>query len=317
MGRFCYLYCCQYFFALKDRFSHIYAAFISYVRFERRYSPHTITAYENDLETFFAFLERDYGDTDPAAISAPMIRSWLASLKSDGLQTRSINRKLSTLRSWYRFLLKKGVVSVNPLNKIVAPKSGKRLPVFVERLPMDRLLEQVEFPDTFEGLTHRLIIELLYDTGMRRSELTSLRPGSVDWSGSTLKVLGKGGKERIIPVSPRLLKKLEAYLDEKEKLPAADDAWLLVTDKGKKLYPQYVYRAVKMMLGWVTTLEKKSPHVLRHTFATHMVNNGADLNAVKELLGHANLAATQVYTHNTIEQLKAIYQQAHPHSGKD
>lgn len=294
-----------------------YDPFIGYLRYEKRYSPHTISAYEADLAAFFAYLGKQYPGTGAGEITPVMIRSWLALLKEQGRHSRSVNRKLSTLRSWYRFRMKNGEVSVNPLQKISGPKAGKRLPVFVERESMDRLLEQVEFPDTFEGRTFRLILELFYATGMRRAELIALKPSGIDWGGRTVRVWGKGGKERIIPLSPVLLASVRAYLAEKETLPAADDTVLFVTPKGKKLYPQYVYRLVTRMLAMVTTVEKKSPHVLRHTFATHLVNNGAELNAVKELLGHASLAATQVYTHNTIEQLKAIYAQAHPHSGSE
>jgi integrase/recombinase XerC len=238
----------------------------------------------------------------------------MASLKENGVAARSINRKLSTLRSWYKFRMKKGQKN-NPLARIIAPKSGKRLPVYVERVPMERLLHQAAYPEGFEGLTCLLIIALLYGTGMRRAELIGLRALDVDWATGTLKVTGKGGKQRIIPLDPGLQQQIKAYLGAKAELPQADPSFLLVTGKGRKLYPEYVYRMVRHMLGQVTTLEKRSPHVLRHTFATHLVNNGADLGAVKELLGHASLAATQVYTHNSIEQLKTIHKQAHPRSG--
>jgi integrase/recombinase XerC len=301
---------------LKGQSFPVLVPFIDYVKFEKRYSVHTVIAYQNDLEEFLLFTKEKYEEVDPARISASIIRSWLASLREHPIQPRSINRKLSTLRSWYKFLLKNKKVEVNPLQKILPPKSGKRLPVFVERIPMDRLLHQVEFPDTFEGHTQRLIIDLLYATGIRRSELINLKNADIDRSAKTIKVLGKGSKERIIPISAELLSRMDAYQEEKEQMGFDQVSFLLVTKKGKKLYPEYVYRSVKKYLGLVTTLEKKSPHVLRHTFATHLVNNGADLNAIKELLGHANLSATQIYTHNTIEQLKTVYEQAHPHSGK-
>jgi integrase/recombinase XerC len=300
----------------KNQYPAILAPFIDYVKFEKRYSGHTVIAYQNDLTEFLLFIKEKYEETEPARISAPMIRSWLVSLRNDNIQPRSINRKLSALRSWYKFLLKNKKIEANPLQKINPPKSGKRLPVFVERIPMDRLLHQIELPDTFEGHTQRLIVELLYATGIRRSELINLKIMDIDHSAGTIKVLGKGSKERIIPISTELLGKMDAYQAEKDQMVSSDLPFLLVTGKGKKLYPEFVYRSVKKMLGLVTTLEKKSPHVLRHTFATHLVNNGADLNAVKELLGHANLSATQIYTHNTIEQLKSVYEQAHPHSGK-
>lgn len=301
---------------VKDQYPALLAPFIDYVKFEKRYSGHTVIAYRSDLTEFLLFIKEKYEETEPAGISAPMIRSWLVSLRNDNIQSRSINRKLSTLRSWYKFLLKNKSIGTNPLQKISPPKSGKRLPVFVERIPMDRLLHQIELPDTFEGHTQRLIVELLYATGIRRSELINLKTTDIDRSAKTIKVLGKGSKERIIPISTELLGKMDAFLAEKSQMGSGGSPFLLVTGKGEKLYPEFVYRSVKKMLGLVTTLEKKSPHVLRHTFATHLVNNGADLNAVKELLGHANLSATQVYTHNTIEQLKSVYEQAHPHSGK-
>ncbi|MGH2645882.1 MAG: tyrosine-type recombinase/integrase, partial [Chitinophagaceae bacterium] len=300
----------------ENQFSSILAPIIDYFKLEKRYSVHTIIAYQNDLATFLSFTKENYEETNPANISTLMIRSWLAALRDNDIQPRSINRKLSTLRSWYKFLIKNRGVRVNPLQKIVPPKSGKRLPVFVERMSMDRLLHQIEFPDTFEGHTERLIVELLYATGIRRAELINLKNPDIDRSAKTIKVTGKGNKERIIPVSSELLIKMDGYQKEKKQMDFGNIPFFFITVKGEKLYPQYVYRSVKKTLGLVTTLEKRSPHVLRHTFATHLVNNGADLNAVKELLGHANLSATQVYTHNTIEQLKSVYEQAHPHSGK-
>ena len=300
---------------MEKQFSHRYEDFIDFIRLERRYSPHTVRAYEDDLEAFFTFLKDTY-EEPPQEIPPEAIRSWLAALKNRGMSSRSITRKLSTLRSWGKYLLRKGQILSDPSRRIPAPKAGKRLPDFVERTSMDRLRSRDRFPDNFEGRTQHLIIDLLYSTGMRRSELIGLTPASVDHSASTLKVMGKGGKERIIPVSKELLDRIGAYRDEKMSLPDADFCYLLVTPSGRRLYPEYVYRTVKRYLGLVTTLTKKSPHVLRHTFATHLVNNGADLNAVKELLGHASLAATQVYTHNTIEQLKNIHSQAHPRSGK-
>lgn len=302
---------------MKDHHHTSYAPFIDFLKFEKRYSLHTIKAYEHDLSQCLDFLTDIYGDVSPRQISSSMVRSWLADLKSHGVHARSMNRKLSALRSWYKYLQQQDQIDVNPLNKIVPPKSGKRLPVFVEREAMDRLFHQTDFPDDFEGKTCRLMLEIFYHTGMRRAELIGLKTSSIDWSASSIKVLGKGSKERIIPVSGEILAGIKNYLTAKTELEVEVTAdSLLITEKGKALYPKYVYRMVNKWLNQVTTLEKKSPHVLRHSFATHLVNNGADLNAVKELLGHASLAATQVYTHNTIEQLKAVYEQAHPHSGK-
>lgn len=278
---------------------------------------HTIKAYENDLATFFHYLDETYGETNPDHISTAMVRSWLADLKNHNVQARSINRKLSALRAWYKYLQTHRQTARNPLNKIVPPKAGKRLPVFVEKTAMEKLFSQVPFPDDFEGSTARLLLEVFYQTGMRRAELIGLKTSSIDWQGKNIKVFGKGSKERILPVSSGLLQSITAFMKIREKqLGGAVTDHLFITPKGRPLYPKYVYRVVQKWLNTVTTLEKKSPHVLRHSFATHLVNNGADLNAVKELLGHASLAATQVYTHNTIEQLKAVYEQAHPHSGK-
>lgn len=302
---------------MKDPQSLPYTAFIDFIKFEKRYSPHTIKAYETDLTELFQFLEKTYEETALSNISTAMIRSWLAHLKEQGVHARSINRKLSVLRAWYKYLQVHNLVHQNPLQKITPPKSGKRLPAFVEREAIEKLLYQTDFPDDFEGATGRLMIEVFYHTGIRRSELISLKIAYIDWSGKNIKVLGKGSKERIIPVSAELLGKIKTYLTLREEYLTSETPHVLfITKKGEALYPKYVYRVINKWLNTVTTLAKKSPHVLRHSFATHLVNNGADLNAVKELLGHASLAATQVYTHNTIEQLKAVYEQAHPHAGK-
>lgn len=300
---------------MERHFSDKYRDFIEYISLERRYSPHTVRAYEDDLEAFFSFANQTY-ETVPEEITPGVIRSWMAALKDAGMSSRSISRKLSTLRSWGKYLRRKGMIRIEPARDILAPRAGKRLPDFVERTSMDRLRSRDPFPDNFEGRTQHLIINLLYGTGIRRAELVGLTHSSFDRSLGTLKVMGKGGKERIIPLSEALLGQLEAYREEKMGLPKADYGRLLVTPSGGRLYPEYVYRTVRRYLGQVTTLKKKSPHVLRHTFATHLVNNGADLNAVKELLGHASLAATQVYTHNSIEQLKKIHSQSHPRGGK-
>lgn len=293
-----------------------YQPFLDFLRYEKRYATHTLLSYEKDLHDFVRYLEDTYEIKRPAQVTTAMIRSWLVFLKEKELSARSINRKLSALRSWFKYLTRLEKIARNPVLSVQGMKSGKRLPVYVERRAMDTLLHQLDFPDTFSGHTERLILELLYETGMRRSELVHLETRNVDWSAAQLKVLGKGNKERILPLSPGLLKKIKTYLAEKERLPQSDSTVLLVTPGGRRLYDQYVYRVVKKWLSVITTADKKSPHVLRHTFATHLTNNGADLNAVKELLGHAGLAATQIYTHNSIAQLKAIYEQAHPKSGK-
>ncbi len=240
-----------------------------------------------------------------------MIRSWLVWLMEHKITPRSVNRKLTTLKSFYRFLIREGIVDENPMRKIISPKTSKRLPVFVERDKMDLLLDKIEFGTDFEGRRDRLILEMFYSTGMRLSELVNLSDTDIDFHNGNIKVLGKRNKERLIPFCKKLEVLIRDYIVVKEEtFGQVPD--LFVNHKGKKIYPKLVYLIVKRYLGEVTTLVKKSPHILRHTFATHLLNNGAELNAIKELLGHANLSATQVYTHNTIEKLKTIYKQAHP-----
>jgi integrase/recombinase XerC len=288
-------------------------SFIDYLTFERRYSAHTIRSYQDDLVSFFDFLALQYGALSLPEVSPSLIRSWLASLKDQGLSSRSVNRKISSLKSFYKYQLRSGVVEQSPMSAITSPKVSKRLPVYVEQRDIVTLFDEIVFPDDWEGGTDRLLLAIFYHTGMRLSELVNLRERQVDVSNRTLKVLGKGNKERVIPVSPVLVEYIQAYSRQKRVvLEAPDTVYLLVNSKGKKLYAQYVYRAVRKYLGRVTTIDKKSPHVLRHTFATHLTNSGADLNSVKELLGHSSLAATQVYTHNTIEKLKDVYKKAHP-----
>lgn len=287
--------------------------FINYLKFEKRYSAHTIQAYEADLLSFFDFIDVEMGGMVLREISPPVIRSWLASLKEGGLSSRSVNRKISSLRSFYKYELRSGAVEQSPMTAITSPKASKRLPVFVEQKDMAVLLDEIRFPDTWEGWTDRLILAIFYHTGMRLAELMNLREGQVDGSKRVLKVLGKGNKERVIPVSPVLVEGIQVYMRKKRaELEAPDKEYLLVTGKGRRLYPKYMYRSVRKYLAQVTTIEKKSPHVLRHTFATHLMNEGAELNSVKELLGHSSLASTQVYTHNTIEKLKDVYKKAHP-----
>lgn len=287
--------------------------FLDYLSFQKRYSPHTITSYNNDLTGFFDFLVFQFGETQLAEIKPTFIRSWLAELKLQGMESKSINRKISTLKSFFKYQLRQQTIQVSPMTAIISPKVNKRLPHFVDKKDMTTLLSQVEFPDTWEGKTDELILQLFYNTGMRQAELTGLKEAAVSKTNGTIKVLGKGNKERIIPVSNQLIHKMQEYMDEKRKQHTVfDKELLLVTASGKKLYPRYVYNAVNKYLALVTTIDKKSPHVLRHTFATHLMNNGADLNAVKELLGHSSLAATQIYTHNTIEKLKNIHKKAHP-----
>lgn len=241
------------------------------------------------------------------------IRSWLALLKSNKISSRSINRKISVLKSFFKYQLRTGNIESSPMINIISPKINKRLPVFVEQNDMGKLLNQTGFPDTWNGQTEKLLIEIFYNTGMRLNELVNIKENQVDFGNCSLKVLGKGNKERVIPISAQMTAQVRNYLERKRKeLEKFDSTYLLVNNKGRKLYPKYVYLAVKKYLSEVTTIYKKSPHVLRHTFATHLTNSGAELNSVKELLGHSSLAATQVYTHNTIEKLKEVYRKAHP-----
>ncbi|RFM28688.1 tyrosine-type recombinase/integrase [Deminuibacter soli] len=285
--------------------------FVNYLRFEKRYSPHTVTAYATDLEQLYAFLASQFDSPAITAVTSGMIRSWMAELKGDNQTAKSINRKISALKSYFKFLQKQGLVTQSPLTTIVTPKVNKRLPAFVQQQEMETLFNADRFEDSWKGRTDRLVLLLFYHTGMRVSELVNLKQEQLDAHYSQLKVLGKGNKERIIPVSAALVKELQQYMADKPgKLPGVTQ--LFVNARGKPLYARYVYSVVQAKLSEITTLQKKSPHVLRHTFATHLMNNGADLNAVKELLGHASLAATQVYTHNTIEKLKEVFRKAHP-----
>jgi integrase/recombinase XerC len=288
-------------------------SFIDYLKFEKRYSQYTVRSYHDDLIQFSQFLKNEFGEISLQEISSSFIRSWLASLKSNELSSKSINRKISVLKSFFKYQLRTGVLENMPLTNIVLPKNKKRLPVFVEQKDINNLFSQIEFPDDWKGQTDKLLLAIFYNTGMRLSELVNLKESNIDHKSKMIKVLGKGNKERIIPVSPELINEIKEYAQNKKKLLEKFDATYLLVDKaGKKLYTKYVYLAVKKYLGAVTTLDKKSPHVLRHTFATHLMNNGADLNSVKELLGHSSLAATQIYTHNTIEKLKDVYKKAHP-----
>ncbi len=287
--------------------------FAEYLKFQKRYSQHTIISYQTDLVAFFDFIELTFGNTALPDIKATFIRTWLAKLKEEGMEAKSINRKISTLKSFFKYQLKEESITVSPMGTIVSLKLNKRLPQFVEKEDINTLFSYVEFPDDWQGKTDRILLQLLYNTGIRQAELVSLKESQVDAYKNSIKVLGKGNKERIIPVSNELMGFLKDYVAEKRKTFEKYDAdILLINEKGKKLYPKYVYNAVKKYLSKITTINKKSPHVLRHTFATHLMNNGADLNAVKELLGHSSLAATQIYTHNSIEKLKDIHKKAHP-----
>ncbi len=287
-------------------------SFIDYLKFEKRYSVHTVRAYRDDLEQFFSFLESTFGETTLPAITTSLIRSWLASLKESKITSKSINRKISSLKSFFKFQLRTGILEKSPMAGINSPKSGKRLPVYVEEKDMQLLSSHVEFPDDWQGKTDRLLIGMFYNTGVRLTELVTLKNSQFDADAATLRVIGKGNKERMIPLSASLVAEIRRYQYEKQISGRESAETLLVNDQGKALYVKYAYLSVRKWLSRVTTLDKKSPHVLRHSFATHLMNHGADLNSVKELLGHSSLAATQLYTHNSIEKLREVHKKNHP-----
>jgi integrase/recombinase XerC len=284
-------------------------SFLDYLRFQKRYSRHTIIAYKKDIEDFFLFLVDAFESPNLNDINAVIVRTWLAKLKEENITSKSINRKISSLKSFFKYLMKEGVVDATPMSIITSPKINKRLPVYVEEKDMQTLFNYVEFPDDHTGKTEKLIIQLFYNTGLRVSELVSLKNSQLDFANNYVKVLGKGNKERIIPLQKKLLEQLNNYINETQ--PQQND-FVFTNKKGKALYARQVYNIVKKYLSLVTTVQKKSPHILRHSFATHLTNNGAELNAVKELLGHCSLAATQIYTHNSIEKLKEVFKKAHP-----
>lgn len=287
--------------------------FFKYLEYEKRYSPHTLTSYHTDLGQFAQYLQDTYQITDPAEADHSIIRSWILTLVHKNLEARSVNRKIACLRSYYKFLLSQQRISSNPMLRIKAPKVSKKLPAFVPEEPFNHFLDSFAFEDTFEGQRDRLILEFLYGTGMRLAELIGIAHEDLDLHAKTVRVLGKGNKVRIIPLNDTLLSTLTLYLEHKKSHFGNNiSEKLLVTNKERPLYPKFVYRVAKKYISLVTTSEHKSPHVLRHSFATHLLNNGADLNAIKDLLGHASLAATQVYTHNSIEKLKSIFEKAHP-----
>ena len=287
--------------------------FLQHIKYEKRLSHNTITAYEGDLKQFSAFLVFQYEFKEPEKADFQMIRSWIVALVDEKIENRSINRKIATLRSFYNFLLRHKTIAANPMLKIRALKTDKTLPNYVEEKPMENLLDDMQFSDDFSGLRDKLVIELLYGTGMRLAELIGLKITDLNLYNNTLVVLGKRNKQRIIPVNKSLDEAIKKYLTLRTDI--ADDttySYLILTDSGTQAYPMFIQRLVKKYLSLVTSLEQRSPHVLRHTFATHLLNRGADLNAIKDLLGHTSLAATQVYTHNSIEKLKKVFKQAHP-----
>lgn len=287
--------------------------FLNYLEYEKRYSAHTITAYKQDLEQFWNFAVNTYELKEWSEIKSAFLRSWVVSLMQENLNPSSIHRKISSLKTYHKFLLKTAAIPNITFPHVLLPKKAERLPAYIEEEQLDKLQTNITFPDGLEGLRDYLVLEVLYLTGMRRSELIGLLWSDVNWEQKQFKVLGKGNKTRLIPFGEDLKKILLEYQKtQHENFENQAIKTVFVTDRGLPMYPKFVYNTVTKYLALITTAKKKSPHVLRHSFATHLSNNGADLNAIKELLGHANLAATQVYTHNSIEQLKKVYEQAHP-----
>jgi len=282
--------------------------FISYLSSERRLSQNTIVSYSNDLDQFYCFLNEHFNITSQISeVSFHIVRSWVANLFENGVQSRSINRKISTLKTFFKYLEREELIEVNPMLKIVGPKTSKGLPLFVKENEIKLLLEEVVFESGFIGKRDKLIIEIFYLTGMRLTELINIKITDINFHYKSIKVIGKRNKERIIPLSNSIINSIQLFINEFDLKD-----FLITNSKGNKVYSKLVYRVVRKYLSKITSINKKSPHILRHTFATHMLNNGADINAIKDLLGHSNLNATQVYTHNTVEKLKSIYKQAHP-----
>lgn len=290
------------------------AEFLSYLNLQKRFSPLTTKNYAIDLKQFFNFLNQEVYDSRLTEISYQHVRSFIASLIDKKKSTVSVNRKISCLKSFFKYALKNNLISNNPMQKIQGPKTPKRLPVFIDENQIEKIFNQLKFDSGFEGIRNKLLIDVLYQTGLRRAELINLKETDLDLISLQLKVLGKRNKERIIPFSIHLKRSIQKYLNAKHENNLIN-SFLFVNLKNIQLSPQALTKIVSEILSEVTTNKKKSPHVLRHTFATHLLNRGADINAVKELLGHANLSATQIYTHNTIEKLKKSYNQAHPRSG--
>lgn len=286
-------------------------SFLKYLRFERNYSPHTVAAYGKDISEFEEYFAGIDEGLDFCAADADVVRGWMLSLMEQRYTATSVNRKLSSLRTFYRYLLREGKVKADPCARVNGPKKKKPLPVFVREEDMNRLLDETDFASSYEGVRDRMILELFYATGIRLSELIGLETADVDLSAKTIKVTGKRNKQRIVPFGEELEQDLRLYLEARETV-GGDNRALFLGKEGQAVSRGTVYRIVKTNLSKVVTLKKRSPHVLRHSFATAMLNNGAELDAVKELLGHASLAATQVYTHTTFEELKKVYEQAHP-----
>jgi integrase/recombinase XerC len=288
-------------------------SFLKYLRFEKRVSPHTVTAYENDLRQFQDFVNENFSGEMIDNANYGLVRSWIVQLVELKLSPTSVNRKIAILRAFYKFLLRREHITKDPMMKIKPLKTSKRLPTFVKEPDMVKVLDNLEFENSLDGWRNKLILELFYATGIRLSELINLKEAQIDLRSRTIKVLGKRNKERIIPFSAGLVSIIENYRSVRNReVQIKDHGLLFVTDSGEPCYPMMIYRTVKKYLDHYTTTEKRSPHVLRHTYATHLLNKGAEINAVKELLGHTSLAATQVYTHNSLDKLKKVFEQAHP-----
>jgi len=288
-------------------------SFLRYIQYEKRFSDHTILSYKNDLRQLQDFLRKEFSIDQLSEVNYSILRSWVIDLSEKKLKPKSINRKIISIRSFYKFLHKTGGINSNPASKVNLLKVPKNLPHFVNSNELLSLLDHLEWKDNFSDQRDRLILELFYGTGIRENELINLKEKDVDFIEQQIKVLGKRNKERIIPINRNLSALIKKYLMLKKESPGGNDSfYLIVTNKGNKAYPMFIYRIVKKYLTTYTNVEKTNPHVLRHTFATHLLNNGADLNSVKDLLGHQSLASTQVYTHNTLDKLKKIFEQAHP-----
>lgn len=288
-------------------------SFYQYLSVERRFSPHTLAAYRTDLTNFVAHCVEHQCLTSVAEVRHLHIRAWVVALMESGQSSRSIQRYLSCLKTYFKYLRKRGVIEKDPMLKVVAPKTGKRLPVYVQEHQMASLFTHIQFPEHYGGQMHRLVLEILYASGMRSGELSRLKISDIDFERMVFRVSGKGNKERAVPFARYLSTLLAAFLDiRRATFPGTNEPWLFLNRKGERLSTSSIYSIVHQYLSAVTTVEQRSPHVLRHSFATHLSNRGADLNAVKELLGHSSLAATQIYTHNSVQRLIEVYEQAHP-----
>jgi integrase/recombinase XerC len=287
-------------------------SFLKYLKYEKRYSGLTLIAYKKDLDQFEEFFFKAVGDFDVLRIDDKVVRAWIVEMMEEGLTPRTVAKKVAALKSFYKYLLREEIIAESKLNNVILPKIRKKLPFFVEEKNMHHLLDDVEFGRDFEGVRDKLIISMFYGTGVRLSELLKLKDTDIDRIECLVKVLGKRNKERIIPYPKSVNPLIGQYLELRKKTVEKKDDYFFLTAKGKRVYEKLFYRVVNKNLSKVTTVDKRSPHVLRHTFATHLLNNGADLNAVKELLGHANLSATQIYTHTSLDKIKKVYKQAHP-----